>query len=101
MKTILAEELDLDKNKGKWIINLQCPYCGDYFSTILKQYNKSSGPAPLIHIVDDTTKHYLDVEDLKAYSWFDIRIFAKRRDTGEAIIYKGNLSGQFFRAPSE
>ena len=89
-------DIDLDKHLGYWIISINCPYCGKWYETVLRLHHKGSDPAPLIHQIDGE-KHILDVINLRAKSWHEIEIETRRRDNNEIIIFKGNLSGRFYR----
>jgi hypothetical protein len=96
-KTPSILDLDLEKYMGNWIIAVSCPYCDTWYPTILKLFHKGSGPAHLVHEVNDE-KHTLEVLDLKADSWLDIRITTKRSDNGKEVVLKGNLGGRFYQA---
>jgi len=85
---------------GNWIITLNCPYCGKWYSTILRLYHAGSGPAPLVHEINGET-HILDVLDFKAESWTEIEISAEKREDRSKVILRGNLGGRFYQAEPE
>jgi hypothetical protein len=89
-------DIDLTKHLGNWIIAINCPYCGEWYETILRLYHEGSCPAPLVHQTN-SEKHILDVVDLRAENWVQIEIETTRRDNGEKVIFRGNLSGRFYR----
>ena len=89
-------DIDLGNHLGYWIVSINCPYCEDWYQAIVRCYHKGSGPADLVHEVG-TEKHILEVVDIRAEHWFKMEIETKRKDNGEPIIFRGNLTGTFYR----